>query len=110
MDPLPPSLLEETHISPTVTIQDAQRFFEQYGIFYAPDANIGRLVATLGSEAVHGKIRMRQFPISDSVSSIPNSNIFLLTPYSVFKRLPNLSPNHFALPLGPILNPFMPRR
>ncbi|KAJ5117685.1 hypothetical protein N7448_011317 [Penicillium atrosanguineum] len=54
-DLLPTSLLEETHISPTVTVEDAQRFFEQHGIFYAPDAEVGRLVATLGSEAVHRK-------------------------------------------------------
>lgn len=110
MDPLIPSLLEETHISPIVTIDDAQRFFEQYGIFYAPDANIGRLVATLGSEAVHGKIRMGQFPICDSVSSITNGDFFSLTSHSDFKRLSNHSPNHSALLLAPILNPFMPPR
>jgi hypothetical protein len=66
-DSLPTSLLEEACISPTVTAEDAQRFFERHGIFYAPDAEIGRLVATLGSEAVHGKVRMRRFPIRDSV-------------------------------------------
>lgn len=66
-DSLPTSLFEETHISPTVTAEDAQIFFERHGIFYAPDAEIGRLVATLGSEAVHGKVRMERFPIRDSV-------------------------------------------
>jgi hypothetical protein len=110
MEPLPPSLLEETHISPLVTTEDAQRFFEQYGIFYAPDANIGRLVAELGSEAVHGKIRMGQFPICDSVYSITSSDFFSLTSYSDFKRLSGHSPNHFASLLAPILNPFMPQR
>jgi hypothetical protein len=50
-----------------VTAENARRFFEQHGIFYAPDAEIGRLVATLGSEAVRGKVRMGRFPIRDSV-------------------------------------------
>ena len=68
-DVFPPSLLEETHISPIVTAEDAQRFFEQHGIFYAPDAEVGRLVATLGTEAVHKKLRMGRFPIKDPVYS-----------------------------------------
>ncbi|KAK5805915.1 hypothetical protein VI817_000173 [Penicillium citrinum] len=60
------SFLEEARISSTVTTEDAHKFFEEHGVFYAPDPEIGRLVATLGSEAVHGKVRMERFPIRDS--------------------------------------------
>jgi hypothetical protein len=72
----PSSFLEEKFISPTVAAEDAQRFFEQHGIFYAPDPDIGKLVATLGSEAVHGKVRMERFPIRDSVCAITNPILF----------------------------------
>ncbi|KAI2791738.1 hypothetical protein POX_c04615 [Penicillium oxalicum] len=65
LDSLLPALFEESRVSPAVTVDDARQFFETHGIFYAPDAEIGQLVATLGSEAVHGKVRMGRFPIRD---------------------------------------------
>jgi hypothetical protein len=47
------SLFEKTHISSTVSADDATSFFLEHGIFYRADADIGKLVAKLGSKALH---------------------------------------------------------
>ncbi|KAJ5469734.1 hypothetical protein N7539_007687 [Penicillium diatomitis] len=104
----PASLLsspfEETCISPAVTVGEAQGFFEKHGIFYAPDAEIGSLVAKLGSEAVHGKIRMERFPIRDTrlraiIEQFTPSFCFTLgpDPCSFYASTITENPNHRAV-------------
>jgi hypothetical protein len=46
------SVFEETQISPAITEDEVLQFFQDHGIFYESDAEIGRLAVTLGDEGL----------------------------------------------------------
>jgi hypothetical protein len=94
------SIFQETDISPEITVEEAPKFYQEHGIFYASDPEIGRSAGTLGSKALC-RDGINMFPVRDPVSLIASPLTVLLTSLSAYKR--SLNPSSRTVQLSGLL-------